>query len=240
MKSRLFPGAIAILLGLSLVACGSPSSDKESSSESLSPSEASPTSESAEQTDEFLPLEIRECGYAVTEKGYLYVAVVLHNPNADYCVEFPSFRVTARDADGILLGTNDQVLSVIYPQQDFCYAGQMFKVEDTPSTVDFEALPPSEYNIVKPQNVDYPNYQPLTITNSTVREDRIMGEIRNCNDFDIDSSIVAIIYRDESGKIVGGDSTFISNVSASSDTPFDLSVHSDFYTGNHEIYANIW
>lgn len=240
MKSRAVSATLAILLAVFLFACSSPSHSEESQAPITTSPETNSNIKSEQPTNEFLPLEIKESGYAVTKKGYLYVAVVLHNPNPNYCVEFPAFRVTARDADGLLLGSNDQVLSVIYPQQDFCYAGQMFKVDDVPATIDFEALAPNDYNIVKPQNLDHPNYDPLSIISSVIREDRAMGELNNSNNFDIDSAIVAIVYRDESGQIVGGDSTFISNVSASNSTPFDISIHSDLCTGIYEIYANIW
>ena len=52
----------------------------------------------------FLPLEVKESGF-VMHGDYLYCAVILYNPNENYCVEFPTFRITARDADGLLLGT---------------------------------------------------------------------------------------------------------------------------------------
>lgn len=240
MKSKSLTVFFLSLLMLSLISCTSNTPNGKDPALTANPSVPVHTTEPTEPSSEFLPLEVREFGYSVTQKGYLYIAAILHNPNTDYCIEFPSFRVAARDADGILLGSDEQVLSVIYPQQDFCYAGLMFEVEDNPATVDIEAIVPNDYNIVKPQNLDYPSYEPLAIINSVIREDRAMGEIHNSNDFDIDSAVVAIIYRDESGKIIGGDSTFVSNISASGNTPFDFSIHSGVPTDNYDIYANIW
>lgn len=187
----------------------------------------------------FLPLEVKESGF--TMRGdYLYCAVILHNPNEDYCVEFPTFRIVARDSEGLLLGTQDQVLSIIYPQQDFCYASLAFEVEEVPATVDFEVVSPEDYNIEKIDLVEHPDFQQLTVVNTAIRGDRVLGEIENSNSYDIDDTIVTIVFRDEDGHITYGTSTFPDGVPASGSTPFDMSIDENFVTDYYEVYANIW
>lgn len=244
MKRFLVAVLLTVICCTMLASCGASPQDAATNTSQPTIPPASmlpiPIGESEHPNNELLPLEIKEYGYGIAGKGYIYISVILHNPNPDYCIEFPSFRVTARDADGLVLGSEDQTLSVIYPKQDFCYAGQMFQVDDIPTSVEVEVLAPDDYQILNPQHMDHPTYVPLEIVNSVVRDDRLMGEISNSNDYDIDSAIVTVLYRDENGEIVGGNSTFINKVSASATTPFDFSIYEDLVTNNYEVYANIW
>ena len=197
-----------------------------------------PVVEETEEPARFLPLEIKEFGYSIKD-GYLYYSVCIHNPNESFYVEFPTFRITARDADNILLGTEEQVLNSIYPQQDVWHAFLGFKVEEAPSKVDVEMLEPNDYNISDVSTAKHPTYIPLTIINSAKRGDKIVGEIQNDNDYDINQAIVTIVFRDAEGKLLGGTSTFVDSVKAKSATPFDESVYSPF-SDTYEIYAGSW
>ena len=88
--------------------------------------------------------------------------------------------------------------------------------------------------------MDHPQYVPLSIENASYKEDSIVGEIKNNNDYSIDSSVVTVIFRDENNVLIGGTSTFVDSISANSNTPFDMSIYENFATENFEIYANIW
>lgn len=203
---------------------------------------ASAISDSPEPTEDsekedFLPLEVKEYGYTMHGK-YLYCAVALHNPNTSYCVKYPAFRVTARDSEGILLGSHDQTLSMIYPQQDFYYVNMMFEAEEEPASLEVKAITPSDYNIV--DAIDFPEYKPLTAINTVVRGNRVMGEIKNDNDYEIKKAIVTVIFRDEGGNMISGHFTFIDHLPAGESTPFDMSVYEEFITPSFEIYANVW
>ena len=245
MKSKFLTLILCVLMLLSFAGCGS-SDAGAGATTPTSEVGATPTIESVLQTptsngsEDFYPLEIKTYGYSISKGQYLYCAVIVHNPNTAYCVQFPSFRITAKDADGFLLGSEEQVLSIIYPQQDFCYAGLAFKVEEVPTTVDVEMLTPDDYNIFDVSLLDYPEYEPLTVNNAIMRNNRVMGEINNNNNYDIDSAIVTVVFMDENGAIVSGNSTFVNAVSSFSSTPFEISVSEDLSLDNFEVYANIW
>jgi hypothetical protein len=183
------------------------------------------------------PLEIKEFGYSMNNE-YIYVSVILHNPNEKIAVEYPSFRVTARDADGTVLGTEDQTLSIIYPGQDFVYAGQMCKVDQTPAKVDVEPL--KIKHALDVSTLEHPQFTQLKPVRCAHRGDRFVGEIQNDNDYDIDDAIVTIIFRDDDGNLIGGTDTFIEDLSAGSSTPFDTLDYIKFDTQNIEFFANIW
>lgn len=195
--------------------------------------------ETTDTDDTFLPLELKEYGYVVSGK-YLHFAFTLHNPNKLYAVEFPTVRITARDAEGLVIGTEKKVLSMIYPEQDFSYGGLCFDVDEQPTTVEMEVVVPDDYNIFKVDELDHPTYTTLEILGVNKRERSILGEVSNPNDYDIDQAIVTVIFRDENGKILAGDSTFVEKISSGSSVPFELKSHTDFVTDNFEVYANNW
>lgn len=192
-----------------------------------------------QKKSELLPVEVKEFGYSMNGE-YLYYSIKLYNPNNEKAIELPQFRVTARNDAGEILATEEQTLSVIYPEQEFVYASQAFDVDEAPAKVDVEVLEPNDYNIKNVSVLDHPNYVPLKAVNTAMRADRLVGEIQNDNDYDLDSAIVTVIFRDENGKLIGGESTFVDSVKANSTTPFDMFLYQDFITTNYEVYANIW
>ena len=192
--------------------------------------------------NEFKALGIKEYGYCISDAGYLYIAVILNNPNTQYAVEFPSFRVTAYDEADKVIGTEDQTLSVIYPNQDFAYAGQCFKVSTEPIRVDVTVIEPDEYNITNPNSLEYSTYIQMQGEGTSIIDEKILGEISNQNTYDIDSAIATVLFRDSEGKLVGGDCTFIDKIPAGGKTPFEIkTTYSDIVvTDNYEVWANIW
>lgn len=195
---------------------------------------------SSQPTAEFKPLEILDSGYLLKNNEWLYYYVDLYNPNNDYAVEFPSIRITARDADNILLGTENQTLSIIYPNQHFIYGSQAFSVDAVPETVTFEAIEPDDYNIKNAATLE--PYQPLEVVNTALRSDKIVGEIQNNNAQDYDMACIVALLKNSSGDLVGIESTFVNNVKANGTTPFDISLflNGNMAIDNYDIFANLW
>ena len=136
-----------------------------------------------------------------------------------------------------MLGTEDQVLSVIYPEQHFIYGFQAFSVDDMPETVEFEVLTPEDYNL-KRASVMEP-YQPLEVVNTAVRSDKIVGEINNPNNETL-NGVVVVLCKNSAGELVGIESTFVDDVSAGGSTPFSISIYGYTDIAEIECYANRW
>ena len=202
--------------------------------------EPTQSSEQAEPSsmEPVLPLEIKEYGYSVNG-DYLYYSICLHNPNEKYYIEFPTFRITARDAGGILLGTEDQVLPSIYPKEDFWCAFLGFEVEEEPALVTAEALTPEDWNVSDVSKAEHPDYIPLAVINYAKRGNKIVGEIQNDNDYEISQVVLSVVYRDNDGKLLGGDGTFVDSLPAKGIVPFEINVY-HAYSDNFELYANRW
>lgn len=190
-----------------------------------------------QNSEKIQQLEIKDSGWTVVDDEWLYYYVDLYNPNDNSSIEYPSFRISAKDASGTILGTDDQTCSIIYPKQDFVYGSQAFRVDGIPDTVEFSALPVEDYN-VKKSSTD--KYKPLEAVNTAVRSDKIVGEIKNDNNDTFDDAVVVMLLKDGSENIVGIDNTYVEKVAANSTTPFDMDIPEDVNYASFEIYVNQW
>lgn len=227
----------------------SPTVDETPSEGLTEASEAEPSMEMVSHPNAVIlesdsDIEITKAGFSV-DNGMLYCAVVLHNSSDKTAIEFPDFRYTARDADGGILGTQEQVLNIIYPGQDYVWAGIGCDLSGMPATVEFEVVDPEEYNIKDASMLEHPEYIPLVVSNSNCSKDeflgyKFVGEVYNPNDYDLSSVIVNVVLKDTSGAIVGGELTFIDNVKAGKSVPFELSLMNNIQFSGYELYANSW
>ncbi len=244
---------IAILLALMMVVCltacgGSTSTDSSNTPAATqnteAPKTAAPKTEAPKEEEKsVLPIEIKEFGYSMSG-DYLYYSIHLYNPNDSYIVKLPSFRITARDASGVPLGTEEQTLMEIYPLHDSWHAFMGFSVEEEPATVDVEILPSKDYNIKKVSSAEHKEFKPLEVINSAIRDGsigkKLVGEVKNDNDYEIKRAVVTIVFRDENGALIGGDSCFVEDVPAGGTAAFEKSLYIKFMTDNYEIYADNW
>ncbi len=206
----------------------------------------------AEQT-RFQPLEVKEFGYSVINGEIVYAACI-HNPNESMHVNFSTIRVSAKDANGVILGTKEDYLNQIYPQQDVWISWSGCEVEEDPLTVIVEVKPYDESSVRKVSKAQHQTYIPLRVINYAKREKsysswidstlfsgyKIVGEIINENDYSIKSANVTVVYRDEEGKIIGGQTEMVSSIAANGTTPFEMDEYANYSFGDSiELYASM-
>jgi predicted small secreted protein len=195
--------------------------------------------------EELLPLELVESGYAVkkgNDKFYIQYALIVKNPNTERAVEFPTVRITARDAGGAVLGTEDVVGSSILPGENWYSAFQGPSTDSEPASVDFELVQPDDSDWISPDLLDNVG-EPLSVENPTKREDKIVGEVVNSNDFDINTVAIVVLFRDDSGKLLAGETTYTDKITAGGKIPFELSIFGSddsYITDNFTVYAYPW
>ena len=172
---------------------------------------------------------------------YIQYAIAVKNPNTERAVMFPTVRLTARDAEGAVLGTDEIVGSSILPGGTWYSAFQGPSVDSKPAAVDFEIVQPDDSDWVSPESIENAG-KPLTVENPIKRTDKIAGEVSNPNDFDIDSVAVVVFFRDESGKLLAGETTYTDKVSAGGKIPFEIPLWGDegYITDNFEVYTYPW
>ena len=222
---KIFAIILSVLMCFGLAACSGGGSTEQASSE---PKE----------------LKLVDSGYSYID-GYIYYSVVVENPNENLIANLPTVRITARDANGNVLGTSDAGFMSIYPNQTAANAFLGFECSTTPSTVDFELIPQDSW-----ANEDgslYPGLKELSVTGINASTDPLVGwpsfsgEIVNSNEFDISSAAVTVVFKDSNGKNIGGYSTYVDNVLANSNTPFTLDVITNgFQYSSYDIYATPW
>ncbi len=221
-KSVLF--VVTMLLLCSLVGCSSSPTVNESTSTVTSEEkteEKQATSESSrKESSDFEGLKIVASGWYLDGK-YLKYYIDLYNPSDSITVDLPKYSVTARDANGVLLGNRDHTLSIIYPGQHFIYGSQGFSVDEEPSTVEFEPLAYKDYNL---KDVSITGeYEPLEVVNTAIRSDKLVGEVSNPGTKTYDKVIVVALSKDESGTLIFVDSTFVDDVKPGESVAFDIS-----------------
>ena len=245
---RVFILILALMIVLTLAACGGGTTTDSTNPPAVAqntdtPKTVAPKTEAPKEEKSVLPIDIKEFGYSMNGE-YLYYSIHLYNPNDSYIVKLPSFRITARDASGVPLGTEEQTLMEIYPLHDSWHAFMGFSVEEEPATVDVEVLPAKDYNIKKVSTAEHKEFEPLEVINTAIRDGsigkKLVGEVKNNNDYEIKRAVVTIVFRDENGALIGGDSGFVENIPAGGTAAFEKSLYIKFMTDNYEIYADNW
>lgn len=190
-----------------------------------------------------LPHEIKSFSYTINGK-YLYFAACFYNPNENYYISIPKCRVTARDENGGILGTDEIGLMGIYPNMEVWDGGLLLSVEKEPTTVDIEIIEPNDRSYVEKSLLKFPDYKEMKVVNTNIVDSgftkKLVGEIQNDNDFTADCAALTIVFLDESGNPIAADRAFVNDVSANSTTPFETSLYDDFITNNYAVYVDLW
>lgn len=240
--------SLSILLTISLAACSStqrmanPLQHHPASREAVFVKEH----QQAKEETPSKPLELIESGYAIKngyDKFYVQYAVIVKNPNAEKGVRFPKIRLTAKNANGEILGTSDIVGNEILPDGMWYSAFQGCSTDEEPASVEFELIQPDGSDWVSPELLDYSGEE-LLVENPVRRNDKIVGEISNPNDYDINGAGVVVLFRDESGKLLAGETSYTDKITANGKIPFELlflgGENQTYITDNFEVHAYPW
>lgn len=240
---------LVVLLTLAMVfsfaACGG-GDDTSGESGTTGTTGESGTSGTTGETGEKVPseeLKLTNSGYHITGEGsdfYAHYSAQIKNPNKDMGVLYATVRITARDAEGAVLGTEDEMVTDIYPGQTATFAGQGPNTSESPATVDIELIQPKEHEWEPEDEMDYPGYQPMTVINPTMNGDDIVGEIENPNDFAIESAIVVVVFKNEDGSWAGGEYDFVEAIPASGTAPFEVWSYDAPPLVEYEVFVNPW
>ena len=183
---------------------------------------------------------VKEVGYEVAH-GFLHYAVILHNNSEDTLIEYPEIRITARDAEGDILGVETMVFGALYPQQDLIYGSLGCEVNEVPTSVEITFIDPEYYNM---SNVDADSYMPLVVQNTKIKDDgyssSLVGEVYNPYSYDLSSAAVTVIYRDEDGKLLAGETGYCDFIPAGESAPFEMYISDDLMGATYEVYAMPW
>lgn len=138
-------------------------------------------------------LDVKEFGWFISG-DYLESIITITNKDSENAIEFPTYRITAYDESDKVLGTAEQVLSVIYPKQDFSSYSLCFELTEKPSRIAVSVFTPDDYNIVSPTMLEHSGHKQMVGKNISISGESVTGKIYNPNDYDVDSALVTIIF----------------------------------------------
>lgn len=224
----------------------------DSTSSTQSPSNTAPISAIISGDDESVEVTIQNNDYLVVKEfawfkpgDYLKCAIVIHNSSNDKAVEYPTFRITAYDANNKVLGSEEQTLSVIYPQQDFVCYQLCFEPTAAIARITVTLVEPDDYNITPVSSLDHPQFVTMVGQNISVNVgdlfESVTGELYNSNNYKLDSAMVTVIFRDKDGKIFYAEHGFVDKVPANGTIPFDIDINVDGKEpASCEVYGYPW
>lgn len=188
-------------------------------------------------------LSIVDSGWCF-EDGYIYYSVKIKNNSETKTYEFPSFRVTAYDENGEVLGSEEQTMSEIKAGETTGYASLGCETSKKPDKVDIEIIEETDKWIYDDEG-EHPGLIQMTAKDTKLRKDDmgypiITGKIVNENEEVVESAAVSVLFKDKDGKLIGGETTFVDGIKAKGETPFELNTMSTFGTDDYEVLVQPW
>lgn len=187
-------------------------------------------------------LEVVESGWSADEQGYVHYGIALRN-GGDAVVEYPTFTITGRDAEGKVLFSQDQTLSIIGPGETVYWGSLAGDAGMAPAAVEFTPTRVEDYQLMT--SADVPSF---TVSGANVVEDSLGGvsftgevtTVRGGSDGGSDVALV-VVLRDASGAIVFGSVGFASRPVAGETTTFEISSYGDVPAyATFEVHAIAW
>ena len=224
MKKRILALCLVMaLVGICIAGC---SCSKSSSN----------TQQQAKQDEN---VRLVESGYEISEGGYMNAGVIIENPSQDTAYEFPKIIATAFDANGAVLATETQVLNEIQPGERQAFNVFMSCNGQEPARIDFSV---ENGNKVAPSSKAIKSSD-LIISGTNERQDRfnqsVTGMVKNNSQNNSKGVAVTVLLRKE-GQIVYGYTSFVDDLGAGQEKPFDISIHTKAEHDSYEVSAIDW
>jgi len=197
--------AIALLAALAM-ACGCSQQPRESN-----PS-PDPASASAAAGAERQDVAVTETGFSANSAGATHYGLIIENPNERYSLGAFQVNVTARNADGQILGTDTAHPKYLFPLQRTAVCG-FIDTPEAPATVEATiTADESSWSIgddVQGGDIDS-SFQVTNLADidKGYGSASVTGEVLNNTDSEVKRMIVNVVVRDAEGNIVCGDFTY--------------------------------
>jgi len=184
-------------------------------------------------------VKILESGYEITEDGYMHGGIIIENPSQDTAYEFPKIISTAYDANGAVLATDTQTLNSIQPGERQAFGLFMSCNGQQPSRVEFTV----ESGNKKAPSDKAIKSSDLLISGANERTDKynsaVTGMVKNNSQNNTKGIAITVLLRKE-GQIVYGYTTFVDDLNAGQEKPFEASLHTKAEHDSFEVSALNW
>lgn len=170
-----------------------------------------------------IPPTVLDYGYVVLDgfdSYYVEYAYGIKNENS-VDIEYPTVKITARDKNGAILASEEDVRGYISAGDTIYHASQI-SCESMPESIEIVGVSPDDYNIIS--DISERSSADFEIFNVSLQGDSITGEITNKSDLDYeDGFVTTAIFRDVDGNIVTGATDICTDaISAGETTAFEI------------------
>jgi hypothetical protein len=193
------------------------------------------------------PLELVETGYTIDPSSYggpyIHYGYILKNPNTNTGAIRVPIRITARDANDAVIGTQTDYIDMVMPGETSAWGWQLSSNGKQPAKVDFEVIDPGnnwrDASLMSP--VGFKPFQVIGLqANSSLPNFKITGEISNPNNTPFAMVGIAVIIRDSNRKLLTVFTSFVQSLSANGRAPFEVMTLGDVPANvAFEAYARI-
>ena len=229
MKKRLSHIVLILICILALCSCVKSNDTDKGAESGNSVSKTVNKAEKEVTKEEQKNVSLVESGYSIKDDGYgnvyVYYGATVNNPNKKNVASFPSIIITAKDQAGTIVGTNEQMLYSIAPEDTVSFGGLVSCNGAVPATVEITANC-SKFDYQEAGSVI--NTSTMQISNtSEIADDfgtNYTGEIENTGEQNISSAAVTVILKNN-GAVVYGDTTYVNDLTAGSKKAFQLSTY---------------
>lgn len=184
-----------------------------------------------------MPLVLKEYEY-FESLGASYVVAILEN-TGDKIILYPQINAKVKDSSGALVGAGDGFGSRIYPGQTVAFSMYVCEAPVGAASVECAAMPVQDYALGDYPTAMYPEYQPMEIVNASVLSDRVVCEVVNPNNYNIDIFNVTVVFRDENGAICGGYTEYGTALPANASIGFEIFAWDSITYSSYELYASV-
>jgi hypothetical protein len=162
---------------------------------------------------------------AYGQKYRVKVVIVAINPFEDKFAARPNVRVTLRGADNSIIRTQEVNSAGIPPKHKIAFTGELY-ADELPAKVEFRPLDARyEATIFRPSD-----FRPFELLNLRAGTDgtrmRVTGEIKNPYPLEA-GAWITFLFRDASGKLLGGHTKYEHTIPAGEPTPFEFYIDID-------------
>jgi len=196
-------------------------------------------------TSNLQEIKLNNSGHSILQSSgrttVLY-AVDISNPNAEYAIKFPKILITAKDADGKILKTEEMVLNGIAAGDQYTYGNSISYEGNTPTTVEI-SVGNSDDDYVAQSSSEMIKSGSLSVANTSDNPGTFKtftGEVTNNSTENLSNVAITVIYK-SGGNIIGGETSYVDDLKTGEKKPFEVSSYSNFKDyDSYEIHALQW
>lgn len=172
------------------------------------------------------PFAVTESAFTVENTSisstglWMWWTAVFKNPNPDYSCAHPQVTVTARNAKGEVVGTYDKSMVAFFVPGGVIAYGDNLEVLEVPAKVEITPVK-CFWTRVPAGSAAFPVFQAANVKLiPTQYKLKVAGEVSNPLTESVDSVMGALLFRDQAGKLLGGELFYIKNLPAQGTKPF--------------------